>query len=99
MNEKEIEGILFDAAIEMRSLMPSIEYRRLAAHAIAEKIAEGVVHRVSLPRSYDDISETVNFKTGWEQREDIEIHVEVFGKAQGRFGGVESITVTVTKEE
>ena len=102
MNEKEIEGLLSDAAIETRSIMPCIEYRRFAAHAIAEKMAEGVVveargvirttheghYALTIEHTYQGSG------IGWATNAGSDVLDILRGD-----DNYESVTVTVTKEE
>ena len=107
LTEKMIERILQDCIDdwhgvfnEPHSVQPDLDAVVIDyAHAIHERLKEGVLYEAILPRSYDDISETVNYGLGQKRmnREDVWPHIEVFGAAQARFVGVERVQVTVKK--
>ena len=57
--------------------------------------APKVLAHAELAQGHDDISETLTYSTGWEPPQDVEIHVEVFGKAQARFNEAKNIKVII----
>ena len=103
--EKEAEGVVWSEALEkiesnspiynnISELRGWVEEARAIADAALQS-APTVLAHAELAQGYDDISETLTYSTGWEPPQDVEIHVEIFGKAQARFSSAKNIKVIV----
>ena len=96
MNEKEIQQIILDEVIKGP---PSIQASGRAAHAIAKKMAEGVVAKIDGRWTTDDLGYhvlTVDSHSNWEGQK-IRMATVMQGQLENYYG--QRVTVTVTKEE
>jgi uncharacterized coiled-coil protein SlyX len=105
--QKRIEELAAQVAVMEQAadgLRQQIAVLSGAMHTMDEQVYEmekalfgmpEVLAHVELAQEYDDISETLNYATGWEPPQDVEVHIEVFGKAQARFSKVKEIEVFI----
>ena len=98
MNEKEIAKILKKHTCYEGPHVSSFD-RIGAAHAIAEKMAEGVVAKIDGRWTTDDLGYhvlTVDSHSNWEGQK-IRMATVMQGQLEGYYG--QRVRVTVTKEE
>ena len=108
MNEKGLEQLILDNTFVGRVASfteeypdgePTVRGAGLAAHAVANKLAEGVVAKIDGRWTTDDLGYhvlTVDSHSNWEGQK-IRMATVMQGQLENYYGQL--VTVTVTKEE